>query len=54
MLVEPDETTDAYHVRNVSLDPATGALSWDPNVSHGTFPLPVSAAALHSTGRWSR
>ena len=51
VLLEPDETTDAYHVRMLSLDPVTGALSWDPTVSHGTFTLPVSAAALHSSGR---
>ena len=51
VLLEPDETTDAYHVRMLSLDPVTGALSWDPTVSYGTFTLPVSAAALHSSGR---
>jgi hypothetical protein len=51
LLLEPDETTDAYNVRRVSLDPATGAIDWDPTVSYGTFTLPVSAAALHSSGR---
>jgi hypothetical protein len=35
----------------VSLDPVTGALSWDPAVMQGMFLLPVSAAALHSSGR---
>ena len=24
---------------------------WDPSVSYGTFPLPISAATLHSSGR---
>jgi hypothetical protein len=51
VLLEPDETTDAYTVRRVSLDPVTGAIDWDPNVSFGSFTLPVSAAALHSSGR---
>jgi hypothetical protein len=51
VLVEPDDTSSAYHVRGVSLDRETGALSWDRGSSMGTFPLPVSAAALHSSGR---
>ncbi len=51
VLVEPDDTTSGYHVRKVSLNPATGQLTWDPNVSYGMFTLPVSAAALHSSGR---
>jgi hypothetical protein len=51
VLLEPDATTPAYHLRKVSLDPTSGAPSWDPTVSHGTFPLPISAAALHSSGR---
>jgi hypothetical protein len=51
VLLEPDETTDAYNVRRVTLDPVTGAIDWDPTVSYGTFILPVSAAALHSSGR---
>jgi hypothetical protein len=51
VLLEPDETSHAYHVRRVSLDHVTGELSWDADVSHGTFLLPVSAAALHSSGR---
>lgn len=51
VLVEPDDSTDAYHVRKVSLDPKTGQLTWDPKLSYGTFTLPVSAAALHSSGR---
>ncbi len=51
VLLEPDATSDAYHIRTVSLDSVTGKLSWDSTVSHGTFTLPVSAAALHSSGR---
>jgi hypothetical protein len=50
VLLEPDPSTQAYHVRKVSLDSTTGAPSWDPTVSYGTFLLPVSAAALHSSG----
>ena len=50
VLLEPDPSTVAYHVRKVSLDPTTGAPTWDSNVSYGTFLLPVSAAALHSSG----
>jgi hypothetical protein len=51
VLLEPDETTSGYVIRKVSLDPVTGNLSWDPAVSQGMFLLPVSAAALHSSGR---
>jgi hypothetical protein len=51
VLLEPDPDTPAYHIRKVSLDPTTGAPTWDPTVSYGTFPLPISAAALHSSGR---
>ena len=53
VLLEPDETSasGAYHVRKLTLDSVTGALSWDPTVSYGMFTLPVSAAALHSSGR---
>jgi len=51
VLLEPDETTSGYVLRKVSMDPVTGALSWDPAVSQGMFLLPVSAAALHSSGR---
>ena len=51
VLLEPDRTTPAYHVRKVTLDPSSGAPSWDPTLSYGTFLLPVSAAALHSSGR---
>ena len=51
VLLEPDDTSDVYHVRRLSLDPATGALSWERGVSYGTFVLPVSRAALHSSGR---
>jgi hypothetical protein len=51
VLLEPDETTSGYVIRKVSLNPVTGNLSWDPAVSMGMFLLPVSAAALHSSGR---
>ncbi len=51
VLLEPDDTEPGYHVRRLTLDPATGALSWDPNTSLGYFVLPVSAATLHSSGR---
>ena len=51
MLLEPDPSTPAYHVRKVTLNPTTGAPTWDSTVSYGTFLLPVSAAALHSSGR---
>jgi hypothetical protein len=51
VLLEPDATTDAYHVRGLTIDAATGALDWDPGVSLGMFTLPVSAAGLHSSGR---
>jgi len=52
VLLEPDEISDGpYHVRRVSLDTLSGALHWDPTVSYGQFTLPVSAAALHSSGR---
>jgi hypothetical protein len=51
VLLEPDENTDAYDVRQLTLDPHNGKLDWDPNASLGRFVLPVSAAALHSSGR---
>ncbi len=51
VLLEPDPSTEAYEVRKVVLDPVTGAPTWDPTTSYGTFLLPVSAAALHSSGR---
>jgi hypothetical protein len=51
VLLEPDDTSDAYYVRKVSLDPVSGGLYWDSTVSYGMFTLPVSAAALHSSGR---
>ena len=51
VLLEPDETLPEYHVRKVTLDPVTAAPTWDPTVSYGTFLLPISAAALHSSGR---
>jgi hypothetical protein len=50
VLLEPDHSSPAYHVRAVTLDPNTGGVSWDPTSSLGTFMLPVSAAALHSSG----
>jgi len=50
VLLEPDHASPAYHVRSVNLDPHDGAVSWDPSRSLGTFTLPVSAAALHSSG----
>ena len=51
VLLEPDETTNGYHVRKLTLDPQSGTLTWNPDESHGQFTLPVSAAALHSSGR---
>ena len=51
VLLEPDTDTPAYHVRAVTLDPRTGAPTWDSTVSSGFFPLEVSAAALHCSGR---
>jgi hypothetical protein len=51
VLLEPDDTSDAYFARQVTLDPATGAINWDSSTALGTFSLPVSAAALHSSGR---
>ncbi len=51
VLLEPDDTEPGYHIRSLTVDPATGALSWDPNTSLGDFTLPVTSAALHSSGR---
>jgi hypothetical protein len=51
VLLEPDPSTTVYHVRKVTLDPTTGAPTWDPTISYGDFQLPISAAALHSSGR---
>jgi hypothetical protein len=51
VLVEPDANASGYHVRKVSLDRVSGAVSWDPGQSYGMFGLPVSACALHSSGR---
>ena len=51
VLLEPDDTDDGYHVRRLAIDPTTSALNWDPTISLGYFSLPVSAAALHSSGR---
>jgi len=50
VLLEPDDTTDGYHVRAVTLN-RSGGLSWNSDDSLGTFQLAVSAAALHSSGR---
>jgi hypothetical protein len=50
VLLEPDHGSPAYHVRAVTLDPRDGGIAWDPSSSLGTFTLPVSAAALHSSG----
>ena len=51
VLLEPDDTGHGYHVRRLNIDPSTGTLSWDPSISLGRFRLPISAAALHSSGR---
>ena len=51
VLLEPAETSDAYDVRRVTVDLQNGKLDWDPTASLGRFLLPVSAAALHSSGR---
>ena len=51
VLLEPDPSTTAYHVRKVTLAPTTGAPTWDSSTTYGDFLLPVSAAALHSSGR---
>jgi len=50
VLLEPDHRSPAYNARPVTLDPGDGSITWDPSISLGTFPLPVSAAALHSSG----
>jgi hypothetical protein len=50
VLLEPDDASAGYHVRRLTIDPTTGDLSWDPTVSAGFFPVPVSAAGLHSAG----
>ena len=49
VLLEPDDT-GGYNVRRLTINPTTGDLTWDPSTSHGFFPLPVNAAALHSSG----
>ena len=51
VLLEPDDTTDAYHIRALTIDPTNGALTWDSAASLGDFDLPIDAAALHSSGR---
>ncbi len=50
-LLEPDDTDSGYQLRELTVDPATGDLSWDRSVSVGQFLLPVSGAGLHSSGR---
>jgi hypothetical protein len=51
VLLEPDDTTDGYAIRKVDLNSDTGAINWDSSTAQGMFQLPVSAAALHSSGR---
>ena len=51
VLLEPDDDSDAYFVRAVSLDSGSGDVSWDSGVNLGVFQLPVSDAALHSSGK---
>jgi hypothetical protein len=51
VLLEPDDTDEGYHVRSLIIDPSTSTLSWDSSTSLGYFRLPISAAALHSSGR---
>jgi hypothetical protein len=51
VLLEPDDASDGYFLRLVNLDSDTGAVTWDSTRALGKFPLPVSAAALHSSGR---
>jgi len=51
VLLEPDDATDGYYLRQVTLDSDTGGISWDSTRALGLFTLPVSAAALHSSGR---
>jgi hypothetical protein len=51
VLLEPDDATDGYFLRLVNLDSDTGAITWDSTHALGKFTLPVSAAALHSSGR---
>ena len=50
VLLEPDDNSAGYHVRPLTIDTDSGDLSWDPSISAGFFPVPVSAAALHSSG----
>jgi hypothetical protein len=51
VLLEPDATSDGYFLRLVNLDSDTGAITWDSTRALGKYTLPVSAAALHSSGR---
>ena len=50
VLLEPDDNSAGYHIRRLTIDTTRSTLSWDPNISHGFYALPVSAAALHSSG----
>ncbi len=50
VLLEPDDVLRGYHVRSLTVDATTGALSWNPAVSNGWFALPVDAAVLTSAG----
>ena len=51
VLLEPDAASDGYFLRLVNLDSDTGAITWDSTSALGKYTLPVSAAALHSSGR---
>ena len=51
VLLEPDATSDGYHVRRLVFDPTASTVTWDPDTSWGFFPAPISAAALHAGGR---
>ncbi|MBV9582890.1 MAG: hypothetical protein JO057_30260 [Chloroflexi bacterium] len=50
VLLEPDDSSDAYFIRKVTVG-QDGSISWVPDSSLGMFTLPVSAAGLHSSGR---
>jgi hypothetical protein len=51
VLLEPDPGgSDGYVVRWVGVNSETGELTWDKSKSYGAFTLPVSGAALGSSG----
>ena len=54
VLLEPDDTSDAYFVRQVTLDPDTGGITWDSSTALGTFSLPVSGGGVALVGSGSR